>query len=109
MPPAPPPRTHRHTSTPLRRDSTGGTGSSHWPSRASSLRKLEHELGGQLNESRRRRGFDLPERGAGDVPVHGAGAVELRMIQDVERLETQLQGMRPAEPDLLDHREIEIL
>src|SRR5437867_1626608 len=44
---------------------------------------LKHELGRKLKESRRRGGLDLAERRARDVAVHGAGAVELRAVEDV--------------------------
>ena len=40
---------------------------------------------------------DLAERRARDVAVDGAGAVELRVIEDVERLEPELRGAATAE------------
>ena len=54
----------------------------------------ERELGRQLDEARRRGGDDLAERRARDVAVDRAGAVELRVVEDVERLEPQLEASR---------------
>ena len=72
-------------------------------------RPLERELGGELNESRRGGGCDLAERRAHDVAVHGAGAVELRVVEDVERFEANLEVPRLVERDALDQREVEVL
>src|SRR5437763_16828568 len=62
-----------------------------------------------LNQSRRRRGDDLTERGTRDVAVNGSRPVELRMVEQVEDLEPELQVSRPAQREVLEEREVEVL
>src|SRR5437016_4596188 len=72
------------------------------------VNELERELGRELNESRRCRGFNLAERRAHDVAVHGAGAVELRPVEDVEGFDTDFEVPRLVERDALNQRKIEV-
>src|SRR5437868_5180098 len=69
----------------------------------------EVELRRNLNKPGRRRGLDFSERRAHDVAVDGARAVELRMVEDVERLEAQLEVPLLIEGHAFDEREIEVL
>src|SRR6516225_7328947 len=62
----------------------------------------EDEFRGYLNQARRRRGDDLAERSTGNVAVDGARAVELRVIEDVERLGADLERPGRAQLHLLD-------
>src|SRR5438067_2370879 len=71
--------------------------------------RSEVELRRELDEARSGRGDDVAERGADDVAVDGARAVELRMVEDVERLETNLEVPGASELHVLDDGEIEIL
>src|SRR5262249_5994661 len=62
-------------------------------SRAGAERVLEQDLGGELDEPRIGSLLNLTELRAGNVPVHRARAVELRVVEHVERLQAQLQGL----------------
>src|SRR5215831_5350789 len=71
--------------------------------------RLERELRRKLDKPRRRGGFDVAERWAGDVAVHRARTVELRVVEQVERLEPNLEVARLVERHALDEGEVEVL
>src|SRR5438270_5817094 len=77
--------------------------------RAEGADSLKRELGRKLKESRRRGGLDLAERRARDVAVHGASAVELRAVEDVERFEADFEVPRFLERHALRERDVEVL
>jgi hypothetical protein len=57
----------------------------------------EDNLCRQLDQARRGGADDVTERRTVDVAVHRAGSVELGVVEQVECLETQLEGFRFAE------------
>src|SRR5207302_6723653 len=59
-------------------------------------------------ETRRCGGRDFAECRAGDVAVNRPGAVELRMVEDVERLEPDFEIPRLVERHALNQREVEV-
>jgi len=70
---------------------------------------LERKLRRELEEPRCGGRLDLTKRRAGNVAVHGARAVELGMVEHVERLEAHLQRLGTTERHVLDQRHVEIL
>src|SRR5215831_7186962 len=72
------------------------------------MRRLEIILHRDLHLPRGRRPDDLAERRAHDVPLDCSGAVELRPVEHVERLEAQL-NRAVAAGHLLDQRQVGVL
>src|ERR1700722_14181983 len=70
---------------------------------------LERKLRRELDEPWCGGRLDLTKGRAGNVAVHRARPVELRMVEDVERLEAHLQCPGTAERHVLDERHVEIL
>src|SRR4051812_42545400 len=73
---------------------------------SASLRCSEHDLHPDLHETRRRGTHDLAESRARNVAVHRRRAVELRVVEDVERLDANLRRALGPESDPLDERQV---
>src|SRR3954463_8547000 len=79
-----------------------------WFFRAS-IRWSEHDLHPDLHETGRRGTHDLAERRARNVAVHRRRAVELRVVEDVERLDANLRHALGPESHALDERQVGIV
>ena len=53
--------------------------------------------------------FDLSEGGVLDLTIHRCRSIELRVIEDIERLKAQGQRARICEMDVLLERHVEVL
>src|SRR5208282_670986 len=63
---------------------------------------LEKKFNRQLSQSGSRCTHHLPECGTPDVAVDCRGAIELRMVEDIETLKPELQGLRFSQRQVLE-------
>ena len=59
------------------------------------------EFGGQLNQPRCGRAYDLAEVGIVDLSIDRRRAVKLRVIENIKRLNPEIQRFRFREPQCL--------
>src|ERR1700730_8808788 len=68
----------------------------------------EREFRGDLNESRWRGADNAAKGAAGDIAVDRSGAIELRVIEHIERFHAKLQRSGTGQSQVLDHAQVNV-
>src|SRR5580658_3116371 len=71
--------------------------------------QLEKELCAQLHQTRRRGADDLAKGRTGDISVDGLRSEELGVIEDIECLDSELQGFGFGQTQILQQRHVVVV
>src|SRR5258706_5834995 len=63
----------------------------------------------KLNQSRRRCAHDCAKRGIADIAVYGSRSVELRVIENIEGFESELERLRFIQTHGLGQGQVEVI
>ena len=72
------------------------------------MKELEEKFGAELKQARWCGADDVAEGGAVDISVDGLRSEELRVIEDVERFEAELNGPCFAQFQIFQESHIEV-
>src|SRR5208283_1490028 len=72
-------------------------------------RSLKQKFCADLNESRRRRTHDLPKRRAVDIPIDRLRSKKLRVVECIERFDSELQRLSFGQTEIFQQRQIEVV